>query len=50
MTIARAIKEQMSGSSLIRKMFEEGERQEDLQRDKVYDFSIATDLEPPRLF
>lgn len=26
MTIARAIKEQMGGSSLIRKMFEEGER------------------------
>jgi len=52
MTIARTIKEQMGGSSLIRKMFEEGERLKKIYgEDKVFDFSIGNpDLEPPQAF
>jgi len=52
MTISRAMKEQMGGSSLIRKMFEEGERLKKIYgEDKVYDFSLGNpDLEPPQAF
>lgn len=52
MTIARTIKEQIGGSSLIRKMFEEGERLKKIHgEDKVFDFSIGNpDIEPPAAF
>lgn len=52
MTVSRAMKEQMSGSSLIRKMFEEGERLKKIYgEDKVYDFSLGNpNLEPPQAF
>lgn len=52
MTISRAMKEQMGGSSLIRKMFEEGERLKKIYgEDKVYDFSLGNpNLEPPQAF
>lgn len=52
MTIARGIQEQMGGSSLIRKMFEEGTRLKKIYgEDNVYDFSIGNpDLEPPQAF
>lgn len=52
MTIARSMKEQIGGSSLIRKMFEEGERLKKIYgEDKVYDFSIGNpDIEPPAAF
>lgn len=52
MTIARSIQEQISGSSLIRKMFEEGERLKKIHgEDQVFDFSIGNpDIEPPAAF
>ena len=48
--ISNAMKEQLQGGSLIRKMFEEGTRLKKLYgADKVYDFSIGNpDLEPPK--
>ncbi|MDR2185754.1 MAG: pyridoxal phosphate-dependent aminotransferase [Treponema sp.] len=52
MAIAKAVKEALGSSSMIRKMFEEGSR---LKRqhgaDRVFDFSIGNpDLEPPPAF
>jgi aspartate aminotransferase len=52
MPVAKSIKESIAGSSLIRKMFEEGIRlKAQYGADKVYDFSIGNpDLEPPPEF
>jgi aspartate aminotransferase len=52
MAIAKGIKEAISGSSMIRKMFEEGMRlKAQYGADKVFDFSIGNpDLEPPPEF
>lgn len=49
MPIAPHIKEQLAGSSVIRKMFEEGiQMKAQFGADKVYDFSIGNpDLDPP---
>lgn len=49
MAISAKIQESMSGSSMIRKMFEEGDRLRKIHGpDKVFDFSIGNpDLEPP---
>lgn len=51
-TVASYIKTQITGSSLIRKMFEEGERLKRLHgEDKVFDFSIGNpNIEPPEAF
>lgn len=48
-TVSNRIKSQFSGSSLIRKMFEEGDRLKKLYgEDKVFDFSIGNpNIEPP---
>lgn len=50
MIIAPHIKEQLAGSSLIRKMFEEGiALKAEFGADNVYDFSLGNpDLEPPK--
>lgn len=47
--ISEKIAQSLSGSSLIRAMFEEGERLRKIHgKDKVYDFSLGNpDLEPP---
>jgi aspartate aminotransferase len=52
MAIALAVKEALSSSSMIRKMFEEGaELKKKYGKDKVFDFSIGNpDLEPPPAF
>jgi aspartate aminotransferase len=52
MAIALAVKEALSSSSMIRKMFEEGaELKKKYGSDKVFDFSIGNpDLEPPPAF
>lgn len=52
MPIATSIKNALSGSSLIRRMFEEGIKlKAQYGADKVYDFSIGNpDLEPPPEF
>lgn len=52
MPIASKIRQSLSGSSFIRKMFEEGDRLRKIYgADKVYDFSIGNpDLEPPLAF
>lgn len=52
MPIASKIRQSLSGSSFIRKMFEEGDRLRKIHgADKVYDFSIGNpDLEPPLAF
>ena len=52
MTIATHIKTKMSGSSWIRKMFEEGARlKAEHGADKVFDFSLGNpNLEPPEIF
>jgi aspartate aminotransferase len=49
MAISAKIQESLSGSSMIRKMFEEGDRLRKIYgSDKVFDFSIGNpDLEPP---
>ncbi|ULQ60036.1 pyridoxal phosphate-dependent aminotransferase [Brucepastera parasyntrophica] len=49
MSVAPHIKEQMSSSSFIRKMFEEGvQMKKEFGAENVYDFSIGNpDLEPP---
>ena len=52
MSIAHAVQEALSASSLIRKMFEEGaELKKRYGADKVFDFSIGNpDIEPPPEF
>ena len=52
MAIASAIKEALASSSMIRKMFEEGnELKKQHGADKVFDFSLGNpDLEPPDAF
>ncbi|MBW1830023.1 MAG: pyridoxal phosphate-dependent aminotransferase [Deltaproteobacteria bacterium] len=52
MTVAKNIKVIQSGSSWIRKMFEEGTRlKAEHGADKVYDFSLGNpNLEPPEIF
>ncbi|MDR2662349.1 MAG: aminotransferase class I/II-fold pyridoxal phosphate-dependent enzyme, partial [Treponema sp.] len=52
MPIAAAVREALAGSSMIRKMFEEGaELKKKYGADKVFDFSIGNpDLEPPPAF
>ena len=52
MAIALAVKEALSSSSMIRKMFEEGnELKKKYGADKVFDFSLGNpDLEPPEAF
>lgn len=52
MSIASKIRQSLSGSSFIRRMFEEGDRLRKIHGDdKVYDFSIGNpDLEPPLAF
>jgi aspartate aminotransferase len=52
MPIANYLKKSLSGSSLIRKMFEEGTQlKTKYGADKVYDFSLGNpDLEPPPAF
>ena len=52
MTVANHIKSKMSGSSWIRKMFEEGTRlKAEYGADKVFDFSLGNpNLEPPEKF
>ncbi|MCL1928220.1 MAG: pyridoxal phosphate-dependent aminotransferase [Treponema sp.] len=52
MAIALAIKEALASSSMIRKMFEEGnELKKQYGADKVFDFSLGNpDLEPPDAF
>jgi len=52
MTIATHIKTKMSGSSWIRKMFEEGARlKAEHGADNVFDFSLGNpNLEPPEIF
>jgi len=48
--ISRKMKSQLSGNSLIRQMFEEGNRRKKLYgEDNVFDFSIGNpDVEPPK--
>jgi aspartate aminotransferase len=52
MAIARSVKEALAGSSMIRKMFEEGTLlKKQHGADKVFDFSIGNpDVEPPPAF
>lgn len=52
MAIANKIAEQISRSSWIRKMFEEGERlRQEFGSDKIYDFTLGNpDVEPPEAF
>jgi len=52
MAISRKIERSLSGSSFIRKMFEEGERLRKIHGpDKVYDFTIGNpNIEPPERF
>jgi len=52
MPIATTVKEALAGSSMIRKLFEEGnELKKKFGADKVFDFSIGNpDLEPPPAF
>ncbi len=52
MAISAKVQASLSGSSMIRKMFEEGDRLRKIHGpDKVFDFSIGNpDLEPPALF
>jgi aspartate aminotransferase len=52
MTIAKKIKASIAGSSMIRKMFEEGiEMKKKYGADKVYDFSLGNpNVEPPEEF
>jgi len=52
MPIARAIRDALSSSSMIRKMFEEGIRlKKEHGADKVFDFSLGNpDLDPPAAF
>ena len=52
MTISNKVRQTISGSSFIRKMFEEGDRLRKIYGpDKVYDFSLGNpDLEPPDAF
>ena len=52
MAIGRAVKEALASSSMIRKMFEEGnELKKRYGDDKVFDFSLGNpDLEPPGAF
>ena len=52
MTIAKHIKTKISGSSWIRKMFEEGARLKDKYgADNVFDFSLGNpNLKPPEIF
>ena len=52
MGISRKIEQSLSGSSFIRKMFEEGERLRKIHgHDKVYDFTIGNpNVEPPERF
>jgi aspartate aminotransferase len=52
MSISVKIRQSLTGSSFIRKMFEEGDRLRKIYgADKVYDFSIGNpDLEPPLAF
>jgi aspartate aminotransferase len=52
MAISKKIERFLTGASLIRKMFEEGERLRAIHgADKVYDFSLGNpDVEPPRKF
>lgn len=52
MTVAKNIKTQITGSSLIRQMFEEGERLKKIHgNENVFDFSIGNpDIEPPEAF
>lgn len=50
MAIAAGIRQQIAGSSLIRKMFEEGERLKAIHGpDKVYDFSLGNPMNEPPL-
>ena len=52
MAIAMKIASQISKSSWIRRMFEEGERlRQELGPDKIYDFTLGNpDVEPPEAF
>lgn len=52
MAISAKVQASLSGSSLIRKMFEEGDRLRKIHGpEKVFDFSIGNpDLEPPAIF
>ncbi|MCL5072945.1 MAG: pyridoxal phosphate-dependent aminotransferase, partial [Actinobacteria bacterium] len=52
MGISRKVERSLSGSSFIRKMFEEGERLRKIYGfDKVYDFTIGNpNVEPPERF
>ncbi|MDR3145915.1 MAG: pyridoxal phosphate-dependent aminotransferase, partial [Treponema sp.] len=52
MAIARAVREALGSSSMIRKMFEEGNQlKKQFGADKVFDFSIGNpDLDPPPAF
>ena len=52
MAIAQAVKDALASSSMIRKMFEEGnELKKQYGADKVFDFSLGNpDLEPPPAF
>ncbi|MDR1212167.1 MAG: pyridoxal phosphate-dependent aminotransferase, partial [Spirochaetaceae bacterium] len=52
MAIAKAVKGALAGSSMIRKMFEEGsELKKKYGAGRVFDFSIGNpDLEPPPAF
>jgi aspartate aminotransferase len=52
MAIAKSIKDALSSSSMIRKMFEEGiELKKKHGQDKVFDFSLGNpDIEPPDAF
>jgi aspartate aminotransferase len=52
MPIARAVKDALSGSSLIRKLFEEGSELKKIHgAENVFDFSIGNpDLDPPPAF
>ncbi|MDR0313939.1 MAG: pyridoxal phosphate-dependent aminotransferase [Treponema sp.] len=52
MPVANAVKEALSGQSMIRKMFEEGKLlKKQYGNDKVFDFSLGNpDLEPPPAF
>ncbi|MDR2767853.1 MAG: pyridoxal phosphate-dependent aminotransferase [Treponema sp.] len=52
MPIARAVKDALAGSSLIRKLFEEGSELKKIHgAEKVFDFSIGNpDIDPPPAF
>jgi len=52
MPIAEQIKNALAGSSMIRKMFEEGiQLRKQHGDDKVFDFSLGNpDIEPPAVF